>query len=221
MTDFTHITDWTLKVGSHEFPGPDGGTCINEAAIVAGGFAYRKIESVEDMPDCTSRVIAAYALALNDNAPDVERQKLMVFVTRILGTADTPAVERQRAEFIAIQTVKRILPPVLRAVSLKSRADQCAGVQTLAQARAAADAAAAYAAAAHAADAAYAAAAHAAYAARAAAHAAAHADAFPEALQILDGAMKIGRQPEPLDVAEVHRRMQAALPSAEPGLVPA
>ena len=36
MADFDHILNWTLKPGSHTFPGQDGGTCINEAAIVAG-----------------------------------------------------------------------------------------------------------------------------------------------------------------------------------------
>ena len=33
--DFQRMLDWKLLRGSHEFPGPDGGTCINEAAIVA------------------------------------------------------------------------------------------------------------------------------------------------------------------------------------------
>ncbi len=38
MDGFDHILNWTLKVGSHPFPGKDGGTCINEAAIVAAGI---------------------------------------------------------------------------------------------------------------------------------------------------------------------------------------
>src|SRR3954449_813601 len=33
MDQFDHILNWTLKPGSHPFPGRDGGTCINEAAI--------------------------------------------------------------------------------------------------------------------------------------------------------------------------------------------
>jgi hypothetical protein len=43
MEGFDHILNWTLKMGSHQFPGPDGGTCINEAALVAMGFEYRPI----------------------------------------------------------------------------------------------------------------------------------------------------------------------------------
>src|SRR5687767_13988512 len=34
MGDFDHILNWKLKEGSHAFPSKDGGTCINEAAIV-------------------------------------------------------------------------------------------------------------------------------------------------------------------------------------------
>ncbi len=45
METFDHILNWKLKQGSHTFPGPDGGTCINEAAIVAAGFPYRPVRS--------------------------------------------------------------------------------------------------------------------------------------------------------------------------------
>jgi len=53
MGGFDHILNWKLQLGSHAFPGKDGGTCINEAAIVAAGFAYQPVRSVEDMPKCT------------------------------------------------------------------------------------------------------------------------------------------------------------------------
>jgi hypothetical protein len=52
MDGFDHILNWKLKAGSHRFPGPDGGTCINEAALVAAGFEYRHIARVEEMPEC-------------------------------------------------------------------------------------------------------------------------------------------------------------------------
>ena len=54
MDGFDHILNWKLKEGSHQFPGKDGGTCINEAAIVAAGFEYRPVRKVEEMPDCFS-----------------------------------------------------------------------------------------------------------------------------------------------------------------------
>lgn len=99
MQEFEHILNWTLKQGSHAFPGPDGGTCINEAAIVAAGFPYRRVRRAEDMPACFSRPICHLAMHLNDNAGDAERQRLMPYVTR-LACADEAEVERRRERFI-------------------------------------------------------------------------------------------------------------------------
>ena len=99
MEAFNHILNWKLKAGSHLFPGPDGGTCINEAALVAAGFAYRPIRSVDQMPSCFSRPICRLAMQLNDRAGDDERQLLLPFVMR-LACADAPEVERKRAAYI-------------------------------------------------------------------------------------------------------------------------
>src|ERR671933_1014919 len=99
MEGFDHILNWKLKVGSHPFPGPDGGTCINEAALVAMGFAYRPIAIVQQMPSCFSRPICQLAMRLNDSAGDGERQRLLPFVTR-LACADTWEIEREREAYI-------------------------------------------------------------------------------------------------------------------------
>jgi hypothetical protein len=99
MDSFDHILNWKLTEGSHRFPGKDGGTCINEAAIVAAGFEYQPVRRVEDMPDCFSRPICRLAMQLNDMANDVERQQLIRFVTR-LACADTPQIERERTAYI-------------------------------------------------------------------------------------------------------------------------
>jgi hypothetical protein len=100
MDNFDHILNWKLKRGSHVFPGRDGGTCINEAAIVAAGFPYRPVRSVKDMPECFSRPLCALAMQLNDEAEDAERQLLLLFVAR-LACADTSEVEREREAYIA------------------------------------------------------------------------------------------------------------------------
>ena len=100
MEAFDTILNWKLKRGSHTFPGPDGGTCINEAAVVAAGFSYRPVRSVYDMPTCFSRPICTLALYLNDCSSDEERQQLLPFVTR-LACADTAEVEQQREAYIA------------------------------------------------------------------------------------------------------------------------
>src|SRR5688572_30132444 len=104
MDGFDHILNWTLKVGSHPFPGKDGGTCINEAAIVAACFKYQPVMRVKDMPNCFSRPICKLAMKLNDNASDADRQRLLPFVTR-LACADTPEMEAKRAAFIKTQNV--------------------------------------------------------------------------------------------------------------------
>jgi hypothetical protein len=104
MDHFDHILNWKLKQGSHLFPGKDGGTCINEAAIVAAGFEYQPVMRVKDMPTCFSRPICKLAMKLNDNASDADRQRLLPFVTR-LACADTPEVEAKRAAFIRAQNV--------------------------------------------------------------------------------------------------------------------
>jgi hypothetical protein len=104
MDNFDHILNWKLKQGSHTFPGKDGGTCINEAAIVAAGFEYQPVMRAKDMPNCFSRPICKLAMQLNDNANDAERQRLLPFVTR-LACADTPEVEAKRAAFIRAHNV--------------------------------------------------------------------------------------------------------------------
>jgi hypothetical protein len=107
MEAFDTILNWKLKRGSHTFPGPDGGTCINEAAIVAAGFPYRPVRSVQDMPACFSRPICTLALYLNDWSSDEERQQLVPFVTR-LACADTAEVEQQREAYIALRIRYRL-----------------------------------------------------------------------------------------------------------------
>ena len=99
MDTFDHLLNRTLKRGSHPFPGKDGGTCINEAALVAAGFEYRPIRTVESMPECFSRPICRLAMMLNDQPSDVNRQRLLPYVTR-LACADTPEIEARRAAYI-------------------------------------------------------------------------------------------------------------------------
>jgi hypothetical protein len=102
MEGFDHLLNWKLKRGSHRFPGSDGGTCINEAALVAAGFEYRSICGAHEMPECFSRPICSLALFLNDHSTDEQRQHLLPFVTR-LACADTPEVEKARADYIREQ----------------------------------------------------------------------------------------------------------------------
>ncbi len=113
--NFDHILNWKLLKGSHEFPGSDGGTCLNEAAIVAAGFEYRSVSSPADCPSCFSPVLSAYAIALNDGLPDDLRQSLLLpFVTRLAGTRGSDEIERQRLDFIVLGCIRTLLPIALR-----------------------------------------------------------------------------------------------------------
>ncbi|ACA18858.1 conserved hypothetical protein [Methylobacterium sp. 4-46] len=226
---FDHILRWRLLPGSHAFPGPDGGTCINEAAMVAAGLPYRAIRSSADCPPCFSRPLASYALGLNDAMPDAERPRLMAFVLRLAGSADTVAVEAARTHHLTVQTVRRLLPPVLEQVGLDRHAAACRAAADLAgavpAARAGAWAAGAVADAAarggiwvrgaRAAAACRAATFAAEIDARSAADAAEAAalfspDSWAEAVAILDEALGIGRQAPALPVEVARDRMAAA-----------
>ena len=126
--DWNGILNWRLLSGSHQFPGPDGGTCINEAAIVAAGFQYSAVRSSNDCPPCFSRVLSSFAILLNDRMSDDLRQSLLLpFVTRLAGTADTPEVERQRFDFIMVGIVRNVLPILLHGWK-DDLATECAAV---------------------------------------------------------------------------------------------
>jgi hypothetical protein len=99
VSGFDHLLNWKLKRGSHRFPDKGGGTCINEAALVAAGFEYKQIRSAEEMPECFSRPICNFAIELNDQANDADRQRLLPYVTR-LTCADSLEIEVKRAAYI-------------------------------------------------------------------------------------------------------------------------
>jgi len=129
--DFQRMLDWKLLRGSHEFPGPDGGTCINEAAIVAAGYPYRAVYCVKDLPASFSRPISMLALCLNDTLEDELRQELlMAFVARLGGSADTPKIEMARAELMLQRTVAEILAPALARAGYVELAEQCLSLST-------------------------------------------------------------------------------------------
>jgi hypothetical protein len=117
MQQFGHILNWRLLAGSHDFPGKDGGTCINEAAALAAGYKYCRISKLGDCPPCFSWAIARYTITLNDSMNDEDRQKLLPFVARLAGTRDLDR-DCARGRYIIDQTIKRIYPlrnPAFRA----------------------------------------------------------------------------------------------------------
>jgi hypothetical protein len=96
MKTLNALLDWKLLKKSHRWPGPDGGTCINEAAIVVAGFEYRSVKSWVDCPPCFSTVLSAFLISLNDAMGDDCRQSLLRYVLKLPGSADTLKVEHRR-----------------------------------------------------------------------------------------------------------------------------
>lgn len=109
--NWSHITNWRLAKGSHKFPGPDGGTCINEAAIVAAGLEYRRVNSFKQLPPCFSPILGEWLIIANDKSSDTERQQLMKFVNKLSGTNHGAEREQERIDLL-IWMVERI--PVAR-----------------------------------------------------------------------------------------------------------
>ncbi len=77
------------------------GELHQRGAIVAAGFPYQPVRSVEDIPACFSRPICRLAMQLNDEVSDEQRQHLLPLVTR-LACADTAKMEWEREVFIAL-----------------------------------------------------------------------------------------------------------------------
>jgi hypothetical protein len=108
MYDLTKLARFNLSAGSHKQPNDNGDVCLMEAAIIAAGFEHRAVRSPYACPECFSRVIAQYAIALNDRMPDKLRNQLLIpFIPRVAGTADTDAKERQRILSI-VQAITRL-----------------------------------------------------------------------------------------------------------------
>ena len=117
MFDFDRLLNWKLLRGSHEFPGPDGGTCVAEAAIVAGGHPYRELRYSygDGCPPSFSRPLTVFAMDLNDGIEDdaLRQELLLPFVTRLEGSADTPEIEHARARHLLKGTICDVLAPAL------------------------------------------------------------------------------------------------------------
>lgn len=58
---------------------------------------YRRINEAQQTPKSFSRVFAQFAMFLNDNLPNDQRQMLVPFLTRMEGSRDNASVEMQRA----------------------------------------------------------------------------------------------------------------------------
>jgi hypothetical protein len=136
MTDITQITsllNWKLLKGSHNWPGAEGGSCINEVAIVVAGFPYQAVAKPADLPRTFSKELGTLLLYLNDALGDAHRQKLKRFVLRLPGSKDSGSVEMERCQRLR-DSVRPLLPLLIQdslAGSLRSGAERLAFVARL------------------------------------------------------------------------------------------
>jgi hypothetical protein len=120
---FDSWLNWNLKHGSHDFPGADGGTCVNEAALVVAGFAYREVTSISDLPESFCPVISQYALTLNDSMPEGDvLNRLRPFAARLSGSSDGRKTAIARAAYLAQQAATVFTPLAVETVDVSAAA---------------------------------------------------------------------------------------------------
>lgn len=188
-----NIWKFALRRGnSHD---PRNGACLLDAV------SWLEYGTLGDHPPCVCPVIAAFGRGINDAMSDAGRQRLRVFIPRLVGTVD-PGAERERAEYLAWQAIRVFAPLALDAAGLSAEAEKLrsfdgdlkATVYTAYAAAICAGYAGGHAAAGRYCDAAY-------WACDAAAGAAGAADRTvveDAMIAALDGVLKIGRQAEPI-----------------------
>jgi hypothetical protein len=98
-----------LRSGTHT-SSSDGVSLMEAVSALAG-------EPWSNSPSCTSPVIAAYARSLNDWLPDGARQRLKVYIPRLVGTAE-PELELRRAFACADAAVRVFAPLAFAAAGL-------------------------------------------------------------------------------------------------------
>jgi hypothetical protein len=79
-----------LSPGAHASPGE--GVCVVEMASLIAG------EEFGDRPRCVCPVIGAFLRGLNDRAPHAERQRLVPYASRIVGSRGDRSLTRRRRE---------------------------------------------------------------------------------------------------------------------------
>lgn len=182
MIDISEIWKYNLRKGKTDHPA--NGACLFDAGM---WLVYGKIG---DDPPCSCPVIRAYAIGLNDRMDDKTRQMLKPFILRVVGNRD-PEAKPARLRHIVLETARRVVPLAVDlrpdvAADLRAIPDDIDYKDLCDRLRAAAAAATA-------AD----------YAADAAAAAPRRAVVWRTTTDILDGALRIGKQSPEFDEQEV------------------
>jgi hypothetical protein len=108
--------DFKLARGGHR--SVEEGMCATESVAWLAG------EPFTASPSCMSRVLRVYVQRLNDSWNDDERQDLLPYLPRCIGTAATDAIERRRAYLAADWCVRFAVPKAFRKAGLIEEAER-------------------------------------------------------------------------------------------------
>ena len=123
----------SLRPGKH--PDASRGLCAMEMV------AFMERLEHSDRPSCTCPVIAGFVRRINDSMNDKDRQRLLPYLPRLVGTV-APELEQQRAEYLVWQACHVFAPIALRRAGMDKEADALASTTSFEDARLAADRAA-------------------------------------------------------------------------------
>jgi hypothetical protein len=112
-----------LAKGAHDTP--EQGICLLEAVALFAG------EPFTDDPSCVSPVLRAFGIASNDEWDDVQRQKLKLFIPRLVGTAGDG--QDQARSYLALDWLIRTFTPAwLDLAGLSESAAELRGLRRIA-----------------------------------------------------------------------------------------
>ena len=111
----------TLAKGSHD--SRDEGMCAMEAVAFLAGLGHT------DAPECASPVMRAYTIGLNDAWPDEQRQRLVPYLPRMVGTAGDSQDEAR--SYLALDWLVRTYTPAW--LDLAGLSDEARALRNLPQ----------------------------------------------------------------------------------------
>jgi hypothetical protein len=121
-----HLDLSTLRLASGAHPdNPEQGCVMEWVGVFAG---LHEPGAKEDHPACTSPVLTAFAFAWNDGLDDANRQRLIPYIPRLVGTAGDPEADERRAWIATDWLARRPAPAWPRKAGLTARATELAAL---------------------------------------------------------------------------------------------
>ena len=117
MTEQDLSDIWRFELRKGNSSDPRDGACLLDAV------SYIEYGELGDHPPCVCPVLAAFGRGVNDAMSHEGRQRLKIFIPRLVGTVDPEAVQ-PRAEYLAWQAVRVFAPIALDAAGLTIMASE-------------------------------------------------------------------------------------------------